>query len=227
MVPPRYRDPWLQPFWSLIEPALVPDVSILDVGSGRKPALGADERPARCHYVGLDISRKELDAAPRGSYDDVVVGDLAQRIVDLEKRFDVVVSWQTFEHVKPLSAALENTRAYLRPGGSLVAQLSGRYAAFALVARLVPQRVGVWAMQRLLGREPETVFPTSYDACYYDAIEKMLCPWSDWQIIPRYQGADYFAFSRLVERAYLRYESWLTRSGHRNLATHYLISAHR
>ena len=226
-LPARYREGWVERFETLFASDLVEGVSILDVGSGRRPCLLPENRPAGCRYVGLDVSREELDAAPAGAYDEVIVGDIAGRLPGDEARFDLVISWQVLEHVKPLDEALENIRSSLRPGGHFVALLSGRFAYFSLMGRLLGHRVGTWAMERLLDREPETVFPASYDGCYYNALARMLAPWSRWEIVPRYYGAMYLSFAPPLERLYLAYENWAERGRHRNLATHYLVSAWR
>jgi SAM-dependent methyltransferase len=224
-LPADYNAGWVEQFAALIEPDLTEGASILDVGSGRRPALAAERRTAGCRYVALDASRAELDAAPSGAYNELVVGDVARRIPALESRFDLAISWQVLEHVKPLAAALENIRSYLRPDGHFVGQLSGRYALFSIAGRVLPHRVGTWGMRRLLGRDPESVFPAWYDRCYYDALVKMLEPWSSWEIVPRYCGAGYLGFAPALQRPYLLYENWAARSGRRNLATHYLLSA--
>jgi SAM-dependent methyltransferase len=226
-MPRRYSDPWLEQFEALMLPALAPGVAILDVGSGRRAALAADQRPPGCRYVGLDVSLAELEAAPTGVYDDIVVGDIATTMPGLADRFELVVSWQVLEHVRPLGVALENMRLYLRPGGLLVAQLSGRYALFAILGRMLPHRVSTWAMERLLKRDPETVFPAWYDDCLYDRLAQLLEPWSAWEIRPLFRGGGYLSFSRLLQRPYLTYENWAESRGHRNLATHYLVSARR
>jgi SAM-dependent methyltransferase len=225
-LPPRYEERWLDAFEALYAPDLVPAVSILDVGSGRRPTIAPADRPADCTYVGFDVSREELESAPEDAYDETV-GDVAQRMPQLEGRFDLIVSWQALEHVKPLPAALDNLRLCLRPGGHLVVQLSGRYAVFSVVARLVPDGAGTRIMHRLLGRPPDTVFPAHYDGCHYGALEQMLGEWSVAEIVPRYKGGEYLAFSRPLQRLYLGYEEWAERGRHRNLATHYLVSAWR
>jgi len=226
-MPPRYEERWLDPFETLLAPDLVPGVSILDVGCGRRPTIAPADRPAGCSYFALDVSRKELEAAPANAYDEIVVGDVTRRMPELDGRFDLVVSWQALEHVKPVRAALGNLRCCLRPGGHLVVQLSGRYAIFSLVGRVVPHRAGARMMQRLLDREPDTVFPAWYDGCYYEALEQMLGEWSVAEIVPRYKGGDYLSFSRALQRLYLGYENWAERGRHRNLATHYVVSAWR
>jgi SAM-dependent methyltransferase len=144
----------------------------------------------------------------------------------LEDRFDLIVSWQVFEHVKPLDAAMDNLRTYLRPNGRLVAQFSGAFSVFGLINRVVPQRLGCWAMEHLLGRPPETVFPAYYHRCWYRALTSMLSSWQSFEIVPRYVGAGYFRFSRVLQRLYLAYEDRVARE-RPNLATHYVIATVR
>ena len=228
-LPERYwlAQPLRDAFLARIEPALAPGVRILDVGAGRAPAVAVADRPPDCEYVGLDVSATELAAAPRGSYDETWVGDASRALSQLESRFDLVLSYQALEHVRRLEPALENLHSYLRPGGRMVSLLSGTFSAFALVNRLVPERVGVAVMRRLIGREPETVFSAHYDRCWHSALVRMLSGWESVDIETFYLCARYFAFSRPLQRLYLRYEEWALRRGHTNLATHYLVDAVR
>ena len=163
--------------------------------------------------------------APTGSYDRTFEGDVTQRVPELDGYFDLIVSWQVLEHVKPLARALENLRSYLWPGGKLVVQMSGTFSAFGLINRTTPQRLGKRAMARLLKRDPTTVFPAHYDRCWYAALEKIMQPWSEFMIVPRYGGARYFSFSPLLQRLYFVGEDWVCRNNYRNLATHYIVKA--
>jgi SAM-dependent methyltransferase len=206
---------------------LRPGMRILDVGSGRRPAIPRHQRPPDCMYVGLDLSMDELLSAPHGSYDEMVASDVAVFQPELADRFDLVLSWQVLEHVKPLAGALENIRRYLAPGGTFLAHLSGKFSAFALLNQLLPHRVSVWALKRFLHRDPRTVFPAHYDKCWYGALVRITTPWTEAEVLPRYRGSGYFKFLGILERAYLVYEDWTIKQGHRNLATHYLISARR
>lgn len=226
LLPPRYAQQMQDELFARLEPLLVPNVAILDVGAGRHPTLAPADRPVGCHYAGLDIARSELAAAGADAYDDAIVGDVT---VPLKRdgKFDVIVSWQVLEHVSPLAIALENLRVALRPGGTLLAQLTSSYAAFAVLARVMPHRARVWAATRLLGHRPEEKFPTRYDRSSYKALVRMLDAWSDVAIVPFYRGATYFKFSRPLLRAYIAYESAIERRHLRNLATHYLIVAKR
>lgn len=227
-LPARYaEDAWTQPFFDEIQPSLIPGVAILDIGSGRRPTLPVASRPPSCRYVGLDLSSTELALAPTGSYDRALVGDVVEHRRELDGEFDLVVSWQVLEHVKPLADALENIRSYLRPGGRFVGQLSGTFSLFGLVNAVIPHWAATWTMQRLLGRDPDTVFPAHYDRCWYSALTELGETWSSFVVYARHQGAGYFRFSRALQKLYLKYEDWVIEKGHSNLATHYLIVGQR
>ena len=226
VLPPRYADPWARRFEELVRPSLTLGASVLDVGSGRLPALAPGAREDLT-YVGLDVSRAELELAPERPYDEVVVGSITEPHPELEGRFDLVLSYQVFEHVSPIDAALGNIGRYLRPGGTLVALFSGRYSAMALLNRAMPHRWAQRLNHRLLGRAPDTVFEVDYDRCYASAFRDALEGWSEVEIEPRWMAAAYFSFSRPVLRAYLALENRLERGGWEDLATHYFVRAVR
>jgi SAM-dependent methyltransferase len=222
-LPLRYGDSWRAPFLERVEAAFIPGMTILDVGSGKEPTIPPRQRPPGCHYIGLDVAADELRLAPEGSYDEIVVGDVTARIASLQGRVDLIVSWQVFEHIKPLERALENMHAYLRPGGRLVAQLSGTFAIFALLSRIVPHRLSVKIMDEFLGIEPDTRFPTEFHKCYHRPLDRLLSSWEAHEIVPRYKAGRYFYFCRPLLRLYLIYENWIARAEMRNLATHYIV----
>lgn len=225
--PDRYRRSFRAEFDRRVRNALLPDSAILDVGSGRVPTLSRQERPTGCRYTGLDISRSELDRATSGSYDDHVAADVSELIPSLSGCYDLAVSFQVFEHVKPLDKALENLRSYLRPGGRLVAQMSGTFSLFGLANRLTPQPISVWLLRALHDRNPESIYPAHYHRCWYDALVASLSGWSRVEVIPWWWGAPYFRFLRALHAGYIAYEEWARFGGHRNLAPFYIVDAVR
>jgi 2-polyprenyl-6-hydroxyphenyl methylase/3-demethylubiquinone-9 3-methyltransferase len=226
-LPDRYDDFWTGPFRAELAPSLVPGVRVLDVGSGAEPTIPTDMRPEGTHYVGLDISKHELDRAPGGSYDETVVADLTGFVPALEGRFDLVVSFQVLEHVRPLDRAVENMRRYLRDGGAMVSRLSGGRSVSALLNRLIGHRGAMVLEGRLRGRDPASVFPAEYDRCTSVALRGMLSGWSEAKVIPQHTGALYFQFLRPLQALYLGYEEWAVRSGHDDAAVYYVLSARR
>ena len=147
---------------------------------------------------------------------------------DLGERFDLVLSLFVFEHVRPLDAALENIRRYLRPGGTLVAQLAGGHSVHALVNRVLPDRlsraVGYWAT-RNAKRTKGNVFPAHYHLCHPSALRRALRNWSEVEIVPQFTGAQYFGWSRAATAAYLGYEELTYQRDLSGLATWYLVVA--
>lgn len=200
---------------------------MLDVGSGRTPTIPIGARPDGARYVGLDVSSEELAKAPPGSYDDVVVADVTDLRPELSDRFDLVISFQVFEHVRSMRQALQNIHAYLGRGGDVVVYTSATFAWFGLANRLVPISVTRALQERLMAVDPGKVFPAYYDHCWYAALHHELRGWTNVEVVPLYLGAQYFNFAPPLRRAYLLYEDWARRSRHRNLATHYVFRARK
>jgi len=226
-LPSRYREPWRAPFERRLADLIRPGMAILDIGSGRSPTVPLDRRPEGTHYVGLDLSAAELNAAPRGSYDEHWLADVTRHVPALDGRFDLVLSWQVLEHVKPLGPAFDNVRTYLRPGGVLLCQFSGTFSYFGLANRVIPDRLTAWLVDRFTERSCDSVFPAHYDRCWDGALRHILRPWSAAEIVPRYTGATYLRFLPPAQRLYLAYENWALRTGRRDLATHYIVQAVR
>lgn len=228
-LPARYALPWQQPFLDCIAHELVPGARVLDVGSGARPAVAVRQRPPDVHYVGLDISGEELRRAPAGAYDELIVADISQPLPELTHRFDLVLSWQTLEHVSSMRGALASQEGALVPGGRLLAMLTGAWSVQALVARVVPYQLSRRVQAHLLGVAAEDKFPTRYDSCSLRALSRLLDAgsWSTWEITPFYKSGGYLRFSRPIQRAYLHYENWAARGPRPALATHFLLDARR
>ena len=207
--------------------ALQPGMAVLDVGAGAEPTIPADRRPPGVHYAGLDVSAHELRRAGPGAYDETLVASITEPQPALHGRFDLVVSYHVLEHVEPLATALEQMRLALKPGGRLVIQLAGGRSLSGVLNRLVPHGFAKWAMQRLLHRDPESVFPAHYDHCHDDGIRERMTGWSQVEITPLYTNAGYLAFARPLQAAYLGVEEWIVRTDRRNLATYYQVDARR
>lgn len=225
-LPPRYAEyalRWQLDFKELAAPALRGGASVLDVGGGRFPVFGPEERPDGVTYSGLDIVRSELDAAVAGSYDEVIAADVAEPLAALEARFDLIVSRAVFEHVRSVPDALDNLYAYLKPGGYAIISLSGRFSVFAILNMLLPRRLGVPLVARVMRREQQTVFPAYYHRCYQSALEHYVQHWSSARIFSAWAGASYFRITRPLQSAYIFYEEWAFVSRRTNLATHYFL----
>ncbi len=207
---------------------LTPGAVVLDVGAGRRPVVPV-ESIKDTYYVALDVDGEELDAAPPGLYAESITASIETFLPELENRFDFVMSFYVFEHVRSMAETLENCRRYLKDGGTMVAQFSARYSYFAVANQLIPHAVTRRLGNVLAGRAPHTVFPAHYDKCWYSAVEKLMNEWSDVDIKPLYTGAGYLARApfNIVRPLYLTYEDWTARQDKKNLASHYLVTARK
>src|SRR5205807_7291867 len=121
-----------------------------------------------------------------GSYDETVVTDVGAHIPSLDERFDLVLSRYVLEHVKSMSAAMENVRRYLKPGGTMVSIIPGAWAAFAVLNRVLPRRVSRGLMHMLHGRPADTVFPAYYDRCSFSALQDTMASWTTSEVVPTF-----------------------------------------
>jgi SAM-dependent methyltransferase len=175
--------------------------------------------------VGLDISAAELSQAPPGSYDETVVGDLEVPEDHLRRRFDLVVSWLLFEHLRDVRAGLETVRGYLRDGGAALLFMAGRNSLPALLNRLLPQRGTKWLLRQVHGRPPESVFKAYYDRCTYGTLLELAPAWRSFEVEPFFWAGDYVMSSRPLLAAVLAYEEWIVRTGCLDRASYYLVCA--
>jgi SAM-dependent methyltransferase len=224
---PRYATYWGTEFWEEVNSTLAGGRAVLDVGSGRRPTIAPEDRPAEVEYVGLDISAEELALAPDGAYDETVAADAKDLVQDLVGRFDLILSWQVLEHVQDLPRAATNFHGYARPGGTFVAMLSGRHAAYAVANRVLPADLARRFVARLRRRPIDTVFPAYYDHCDERGLREAFSGWEQVDVIPLWRGADYFDRIPGLLQLYLRYEDMAIKRGWNGLATNYVVIARR
>jgi SAM-dependent methyltransferase len=106
--------------WTAV--ALPPDGPVIDLACGSAPLAGY---LSHSRYLGVDSSRAELDlAAERVGDAHVVRADIAQLPI-ADDATDTVTCLMALMVAQPLDAAQHEIRRILRPGGRLVALLSG------------------------------------------------------------------------------------------------------
>ncbi len=219
---------WPQLFRDSYAPALVPGAEVLDVGSGRRPTIGPADRPDGVRYVGLDVSSAELEAAPGGSYDETHVASVERFVPELAGRFDLIVSWQVLEHVRDMAATLEAIRRYLKPGGLMVLEFTGKWSIPGVLGRILPRRLGLWGLVHIVGRKQEGIFPAYFDRCSARELRGLLADAREVRIVPRFGGgARYTRWLPPLHWLWLRFEDLLVRGRHDDLASYYLVLARR
>jgi len=183
----------LTDFSTRIVPSLLkPGMTVLDAGGGKWPRINAAvKRELGLKVTGLDLSADELHAAPPDSYDDLIVGDAAA--APLPERYDLVVSQTLLEHVRDVEATIRNMAAALRPGGVMAHVLPSGRAPFALLNRMLGNRLGKKLLYLAFpGARKEAGFAAFYDRCTPGAL-KTVCEQAglvDVEITP-YYATDY------------------------------------
>jgi 2-polyprenyl-6-hydroxyphenyl methylase/3-demethylubiquinone-9 3-methyltransferase len=195
---PLVRRGWrrcaLTDFSTRILPSLLkPGLTVLDAGGGKWPRISVDvKRDLQLKVTGLDLSADELRAAPVGAYDDLIVGDVS--VTPLPRRYDLVVSQTLLEHVRDVERTIRNMAGALRPGGTMAHVLPSGRAPFALLNRLLGNRLGKKLLYTAFpAARKEAGFEAFYDRCTPAALTR-ICRQAglvDVEITP-YYATDYF-----------------------------------
>jgi 2-polyprenyl-6-hydroxyphenyl methylase/3-demethylubiquinone-9 3-methyltransferase len=164
---------------SSFETAVVPDLLghatvILDVGGGKRPFLSPErKRSLGARVIGIDIEADELEHAPPGSYDQVIVCDITQGLPPLEA--DLVICRSVLEHVADAGAAIKALAAATRPGGQVAIFVPCRNALFARVNLLLPEPVKHALLRLLRPADAGHIgFPARYDRATPPAYRSMI-----------------------------------------------------
>jgi SAM-dependent methyltransferase len=137
--------------------------TVVDVGGGRSCAFAAViPRDRGIRIVAVDISPEEL--ARNSDVDETRVADVAQGLPFGVGEVDLVVTRTLLEHVNGVAPAVRHIGRILKPNGTTLHLIPGRYSLFGLAARLLPFGPLKWLLHAV---RPETrgqvEFPVYYD----------------------------------------------------------------
>lgn len=107
----------------------------------------------------------------------------------------------------------------------MIAQFTEGRTVISALGKVVPHRVAVAVLHRLLNRDPEKIFPAHFHRCWASAIRESLADRSSSEVIPFHRGAAYFHFVKPVRAGYLMLEEWMERRGHEDYAAYYIVDA--
>lgn len=148
---------------------LFPGATAVDIGGGKHPLISAAEkRELSLRVIGLDISDRELSAAPAGVYDRIICADITQ--YSGRDCADIAICAALLEHVRDTGAALRAIATLLKPGGVALLFVPCRNAVYARINRITPESFKRWLLKAIYGDFPEiqaelTGFPAYYDRC--------------------------------------------------------------
>jgi SAM-dependent methyltransferase len=148
---------------------LFPGAMVVEIGGGKNPLVSLTEKDElNLGVIGLDISARELSAAPAGVYDGTICADITQ--YSGSAIADIAICTALLEHVRDTGAALQSIATLLKPEGVALLFVPCRNAFYAQINRIAPQSFKRWLLKAIYGDFPEiraglTGFPAYYDRC--------------------------------------------------------------
>lgn len=166
---------------------------VLDVGCGRQTFFPHSLRSLQTAFVGLDSEMEELRHNRDLSY--LVVADATRDLPFADSSVDLVTTRSVLEHLTDTNHFFRESYRVLSSGGYAIHIMPGRNAPFAILNRLLSNRV----TKRLLSLfYPEIKggwgFPAYYNNCTFKSIQAALelSGLKVEQIHCRYYQATYF-----------------------------------
>jgi SAM-dependent methyltransferase len=157
----RFMERWIRSQYSS-EP-----LQILEAGCGNKWSLQLDV-PYRLTAVDLDSNALSIRTTKFKDIDKAIVGDLRNREIVPEGKFDVIYNAFVLEHVDGAEQVLDNFFGWLKPGGLLILRIPDRDSVYGFLTRITPFWSHV-ALKRYVYRFPNAgkpgfdPYPTYYD----------------------------------------------------------------
>lgn len=143
---------------------------IIDVGAGKKWHF-AELKTSDMEVIGIDIEVEEMTNNP--SLDHRIEGDCCKNIP--VGNADIVMARAVVEHFHDNEAFCHNVFSALKPGGVLIATFPNKWAPFAIINRMVPNRVAQFLLKHLFpGYGGFVGFEAHYDRCTPNAFRKAL-----------------------------------------------------
>ncbi len=200
--------------------------TLVDIGAGRHCDYASlvMKRPHR--VVGIDIAGSELALNP--FLDERIEADACTRLPHLDRQADLLVSKATLEHLPDNAAFLRNAATVLKPGGTMILLFTNRYAPFALINRLLPEKISAFLLDKLAPSwRGQVGFKTFYDRTNYSAFRQLLinANFRDFQISTGYFSSAYFRFFVPVYLVSLAFDYMRYLLQIENLGSYYLVTA--
>lgn len=167
LFPEKFRRVGILDFEADILPRhLMKGITLYDVGGGSRPCLTLEKKEELgIRLVGVDISAEELQKAPAGIYDDIVVADITKFRGAGDA--DLIVCRATLEHVRDTDGAFSCLASILKPGGQLLLVVPSRNAVFARINLVLPEGIKRAILFRIFPHKAlgHDGFPAFYNRC--------------------------------------------------------------
>lgn len=171
-LPWRFRRDFFVLYYELVADLLLHQIPriVLDVGCGQQTYLTDLVPNLPTVFVGIDNEIGELEH--NRDLNHLVVADATRRLPFADDSIDLVTSRSVLEHLTDTDQFLRDSYRVLNSGGYAIHIMPGRNAPFAILNRLLSNRV----TKRLLSLLYPDIqggwgFPAHYDNCTYKSIQ--------------------------------------------------------
>ena len=172
------------------------------------------------------MSAEELEE--NAEVDEVHVADVATSLPFADASVDLVVSRAVLEHVADVPAAARNIGRVVKPGGRTMHFLPGRYAPFAVAARVLPFGPLLRLLHAVLPwSRGQVEFDVHYDHCFPEALEQAFheAGFSRVETDVCWASPGYFEWFVPAFLAHAVYEKALRTLGARRMASYVIVRA--
>lgn len=207
--------------------ALPDGATIVDLGGGRRCVYHHALRPG-LELVAVDVSGEELALNPHA--DRKLIADVSRELPVAEGSVDLLLSRAVLEHVPDVASAATHMARALKPGGTTLHLVPGRYSLFGMAARALPFRPLLWLLHAVAPSTVDQVeFDVHYDRGHPAALEQTFrdAGFGDVEIEVTWAQPGYFEAAYPLFVLHAGYESVVRRLRVRRLAAYMVVRAHR
>ena len=232
----NWRLPSDKPLWQHFEReagrlirALPDGATAVDLGGGRRCVYAQALRPEQdVRLVAVDIDEEEL--AMNDDVAETVVANVAEGLPFDDASVDLILSRALLEHVDGVPSAARHMGRVMKPGGTALHLIPGRYSLFGTAARVLPFGPLLRAFHAV---NPDSIgqveFDVHYDSCHPDGIEQAFrdAGFRDVELTWCWAQPGYFEHVYPLFLGHALYERLVRKLGIRRLASYMVVRATR
>lgn len=200
---------------------------VLDVGGGRVCRFAPALAGWKGRVIALDLSWSDL--SQNRQVQGRIVGDAAKGLPLAAASVDLVCTHSVLEHLADSAAFFSQAARVLRPGGYMVNLLPCKFAPFALLNQLLPQRASRALLDRLTAHPEELGHRHFYDRCFPSALRRLL-EQNGLELVELrlgYAQSDYYSFFLPLFLLSAAYEGLVRLLGSQSLCAYILMVARK
>jgi SAM-dependent methyltransferase len=201
---------------------------VLDVGAGRHWPFAPSLKGRDMVLIGFDIDMTEMDQ--NTLLDRKICGDACKTLGVPDNSIDLIMARAVVEHLHDTASFLKNANRALRNDGHLIVTFASRHAPFAILNRLLPQRVSQWLLLQLVpGSSGILGFKAYYDRASFREFRQSLSE-ASFEVESEYASyfsSGYFRFFVPLFIVSLAFDYVRYLIGSRHLASYFVFIARK